>query len=122
VRNRIELQPARTSTAAETQETRYAAPMGNAKTATAFVNLLAIGGTGPTGFKIQFDTTTTPDRGSAYWTPIGSLVDFGGTPALGALSVPLTNLGDLLRWRITTLTGGSGISYTFQIVVLTADT
>jgi hypothetical protein len=121
MRTRIDLQPPRTA-AVEAQDQRFIAPLGNIKTAQAFVNV-TVNTTASGTTTICFDTTTSPELGlgagaGAWWVQVGS-VSFG-VGATGTQTVALTGLGDFLRWRVSTV--GAGGSATFEAVVFGADT
>lgn len=95
------------------QDIRFAVDTGGAKSGVAWINVHTAG----TTMTVRILTATGPESAgtAAFWTVAGSVA---GLAAVGAANFALTNLGDVIRWDVSTITG----SFTFSVVVYLFDT
>jgi len=115
----VVLQPTKTITASETQEARFAKSVGHGKSGVAFVNVYRNNNstTFTTWLVETASQTGVLTTSGTFWLPAGTgTIAASGT---GAVRISLSNLGEFVRWSVTT---GSTTGTDFDVLVYFADT
>lgn len=102
-RPRIDLQPPVRVAAPQTQEVRFAAKVGGAKSGLAFINVF--GNQSGTTVAFRLFTASSPDLHPGLgnnWLDAGTQVQFTAGVS-GTKTMALTTLGEVLRWDVSGL-------------------
>lgn len=124
MRTRCILQPTTTLTATSNiQETRFAKPVGHGKTGVAFINVYRNTMAATSTFNIETASQTAVDARaagtSAFWITVATQATLAAATT-GVVRMTLSNLGEVIRYRIDTAGGGNNLD--LDIVVYFADT